>query len=368
LGGKSGASDQAAAQQNAQQQDAANARAQEQARQDRINTSMGNIRNAFEGSPVMANKSQAFDWGNWGKQTSQFGDYSKAGGQIDGTQVPGMPAGYTYKVIPGTGGATTVAAPGQAGGPAATGSTPYANTVGNAGMRAAGNVSTNPNQPNYTNSAASPGIAGMGGGTTTTAGTPTSYGIVGPDGKVYKQGDALSYNTSVDTGQRTGGFGDDFYNKQKQAVLDYYTPQVNDQYQKARDQTLFAEARAGSLGSRVSTLNTADLAKQYGVNMADVRNKADQAAANERANVAATRSKLESQALAGEDPDTAASQAVNASRNISLDQPSTSALGNIFQLATIGGANVLKGYNNAKLANSFSSDGSLPTSSGRPIS
>jgi hypothetical protein len=165
------------------------------------------------------------------------------------------------------------------------------------------------------------------------------------------------------------GYNDDYYNKYKQGVLDYYTPQVADQYKKAQDQTLYALARSGALGSSTQATETANLAKQNDIAMGNVRNKADQEAANQRANIAGQRSKIEAQASTAEDPSIAESQAVNATKNINLDQPDNSALGNVFTLATIGTANALKGYQNQNLYNSFSSPsgGAAATSSGRPI-
>lgn len=71
-----------------------------------------------------------------------------------------------------------------------------------------------------------------------------------------------------------GQFTDDFYNKQKQAYLDYATPQLEDQYANAQKQLTFALTRGGLLDSSVRGQKTADLQKQYDLNKQQIADQA----------------------------------------------------------------------------------------------
>ena len=51
---------------------------------------------------------------------------------------------------------------------------------------------------------------------------------------------------SYDTGKRTGGIGNDFFNNFKQGILDFYTPQVARKYSDAQKETTYRLADAGT--------------------------------------------------------------------------------------------------------------------------
>ena len=173
--------------------------------------------------------------------------------------------------------------------------------------------------------------------------------IRGPDGKLYKKGESIPYYEQYDTGETTGGIGQSFYDKFKQGMLDYYTPQVAEQYGKAKDETTFRHARAGTLRSTSAAESAADLSKQNEIRKGEVLSKADAAAADLKSRVAAEKAKAESQLYATEDPDVATNQALAAITNISAEQPELTPLGQIFDIASIGGANYMKGAGSASL-------------------
>jgi hypothetical protein len=77
---------------------------------------------------------------------------------------------------------------------------------------------------------------------------------------------------------KTGGFDDAFYQKRRQAYIDYAKPQLDDQYGDAQKQLTFALARTGNLDSSVRGQKAADLQKQYDLNQQQI---ADQALASE---------------------------------------------------------------------------------------
>lgn len=171
---------------------------------------------------------------------------------------------------------------------------------------------------------------------------------------------------TYDTGQRTAGFDDAFYDKYGQAVSDYYQPQVEKQYGDARKELTYRLARSGNLRSQAAAGETADLGTQYDLNTANVRNKADAAEGDLRNAVATNRAKVENALQASEDPTQASNQALAAVRDISLMQPEMSPLGAIFNIASIGGANFLKGARNAQYANAFN-EGVLPKNAARIV-
>jgi hypothetical protein len=308
----------AADQANAQaQQSAAEARAQEAAHQAQLQQGYQQIQNVFEGAPVMANRNATFDWGNVTRQAAQFPQYQAAGGDITGTQVTGLPTGYHYiqtttPGTPGTPGTSYQAARGI----------PYDETVGNATQRAAGNISTN---PNVLSSATTRSMAG-------TPGTPGSVGytIVGPDGKVYHQGDTINYNEAYDTGQKTGGFGDDFYKNIAANVTKSGELDINDQYNKARTNLLYATARQGLGTSGAADQGVADILTSKGKAETDLANQAADAANQVRSQVASEKQAALTQLYATGDPTVAANTALTNATNIRANKPQYNSLGDIF--------------------------------------
>ena len=292
---------------NEQNQEAAQEAQKEADRQARIQQGLASIKGAFEGSPVMGTKSTPFDWS------------SLKPGQTDN-----LPAGYTETYIPPDTSSTTT--------------TP------------AIRMASSPSGVPANNAAAS-----------VSASAPGTWGLKDASGKVYKPGDALNISSQYDTGQTTGGFDDAFYNKYKQAVLDYYQPQVDKQYADAKKQAVYGLGRSGNLVSSAANDLNADLATQNAVNVAGIRNQADTAAGDLRSQVNTEEQKATSQLYATEDPEVAAQQSLASVRDISLQQPQMSPLSALFNVATIGGANVLKGYQGQQALNTFNS--SLPTGS-----
>jgi len=176
--------------------------------------------------------------------------------------------------------------------------------------------------------------------------------IVGPDGRVYDVGSSIPTTQQVVTGH-SGGIDPAFYDKYKQGIIDYYMPQVAEKYSDAQKELTYRLARAGTLRSSMAGEETADLAKQNALNQGKVYSQADTAAANLRGRVASERQKAEQQLYATENPDVAANQATAAVQNISAEKPDMSPLGEIFNIATIGGANYLKGLQNQSLGKKY---------------
>ena len=81
--------------------------------------------------------------------------------------------------------------------------------------------------------------------------------------------------------------------------------------------------------------------------------------------VASERAKATSQLYATEDPEVSSQQALAAVRDISLKQPDLSPLSALFNVATIGGANIAKGYQSQQNLNTFM--GALPKDKSRNV-
>lgn len=268
-----------------QEREAAEARAKEAARKKRIDTGLSRIKSAFEGKETMKNVAKTAKLGT--------GD---------------LPAGYSY-VMEGATPATTK----------------KVTTNSQGGGNSGGMI-------NRTQTVQVPGKAG-------------TKMVKGPDGKLYKIGDTVSYNESTGTGKFTGG-PEEFLKEYEQGYLGNYLPQVAEKFGEAKDETTYALARAGTLNSQAAADELAKLIKQNALNEADVRTKATEAVGSLRGRLADERAKAEAQLYSSENPEVAASNALHAVQNITAEEPSTTPLGAIFDIAAIGGANYLKGGTN----------------------
>jgi hypothetical protein len=285
-----------------QKQEAAKAELKEQERQARIKEGLAKIKGAFHGTPETVKKT--FDWKTFNPATQKAG------------AVPGM-SGYSFVDLPAI---TAVA-----GRPAVPGARSIVPTS-EGGWREG---------PVTGGSPAVTAVPGRAGGV---------Y-IKGPDGKLYKQGDVVSSN--VATGKTTGGLGDPFFNDFKQGILDFYTPQVADKYEDAQKETTYRLADAGTLRSSTANDLTADLYKQNLTNLADVRSKADTAAADLKTRAKTEEDRAVSQLYAEEDPTRAAANALHSVTNLIGEKPTSTPLGDIFNIAAIGGAKFLQGRDDA---------------------
>ena len=318
-----------------QKAEAADARAREAARQERINSGLTRIRQAFEGAPVMATRGKNFDW-------------ASAAPGAGGAGTAALPQGYGWvNVGGGGGGGVNAMPPPEARAPTGQVTTKQKYVGGKDASQPRGF------QQEYAgkDKSGSPLISSFGQFAQlvnpTAAGGGAEWAIRGPDGRVYRRGEQIPYFEQYDTGGRTGGIGEDFYNKFRTGILNTQLPQLAEQYGKASDETKFRHARAGTTESTAKVRNIADLVKQNTIADASIRQKADTAAGDLRNRVNKERAAAEAQLYSTENPDVAATYATNAIRNISAEQPDTSPLADAFTLAAIGGANLFSGVQNA---------------------
>jgi hypothetical protein len=101
-----------------------------------------------------------------------------------------------------------------------------------------------------------------------------AYGIYDASGNLVTSADSIAdlaaskINVGGDPNKTTGGFTDDFYNKYRQSIMDYYLPQEGKQYADARSSLAYSLARAGQLESSTATKDIADLSSQDAINRA----------------------------------------------------------------------------------------------------
>jgi hypothetical protein len=128
-------------------------------------------------------------------------------------------------------------------------------------------------------------------------------------------------------------FGPDFYDRRKQAVMDSTMPQLNDQFQKTKEQLQFNLARSGLTDSSVRSANEAEAQRQMDVGKAAVAGQAQDYANQARQQVEQNRAELVGQLNATGDAQAAAQGALSRSA-IAMAQPSVSPLGLMFQNTT----------------------------------
>lgn len=131
-------------------------------------------------------------------------------------------------------------------------------------------------------------------------------------------------------------FGDPFYDKYKNASLNYALPQLTDQYGQAKDKMTYDLARAGTLRSTAAGYAQGLLEKQNAVNEAGIRAKADTDTAALRQSIQSQQQQAYNQLYQTEDPTVAANTAAASVGNAQLTQPNLTPLADAFKPIAIG--------------------------------
>lgn len=160
-------------------------------------------------------------------------------------------------------------------------------------------------------------------------------------------------------------FGDAFYNKYNQASLDYNMPQLQTQYNKAKQDLTYDLARAGTLRSTAAGQAQGYLENENAVNDAAIRAKADTDTASLRQSIASQQQQAYNQLYATEDPAVAANTATHMVANASIAQPNISPLGDLFKPLVIGATGAYQGYTDqSTLNNALKTNNPLSSGSG----
>ena len=287
-----------------EKEQAAEADQKEAERQARLTQGQTLIDQIFNGSPVMGTKTNNFDWSTF----NPAADLMRAASTPGGTVGSNLPAGYT---------AVQVAAPstGKTAAPSYNVAPTYSTSV---------RGQTTLNQP----------ASGAGGGAGMT------WALKGPDGKIYNQGDPLSYDTTYDTGQKTGGFDDAFFNDYKQKVLDYYQPDEQRQYDAAQRDLKYSLARAGTLQSSTAADKQGELAYNDALQKANIVANANTQEGNLKSQIQSNKQALINQLYSTEDPTLTANLAESSAQATRLQDPQLTPAAALFTpaLSTVGSA------------------------------
>lgn len=144
-----------------------------------------------------------------------------------------------------------------------------------------------------------------------------------------------------------GSFTPEFYGKQRQAYLDYATPQLDQQYGQTKDQLVYALSRAGLLDSSAGQAENANLSRAYDRNRLDIAGKAMDVENTARSNVENARSNLVATLNATGDDANAAATALRQSQNLSMPQgysPLTSLFADVSGAISRIGSNASNDY------------------------
>ena len=185
-----------------------------------------------------------------------------------------------------------------------------------------------------------------------TGASKPGYAIYDPSGNMVDTASSLDDLSKAkiyqggDPNKKEGGFGDDFYNKYRQSIMDYYMPQEGDQYNTARSDLAASLARAGTLDSSFGAFSTAKLAKQDALNRAQIASGADTQTGTLRTTISQDEQTALNQLYSTEDPSVAANTAGNMVANANLTKPQLNPAGALFAPITAGVGNALTGFLN----------------------
>lgn len=126
-----------------------------------------------------------------------------------------------------------------------------------------------------------------------------------------------------------GVFNDPYYNQYRDTYANAYTPQLDQQYGKARQDVTYSLARRGMENSTPGQTSFADLVDRYTAGRQDIASKALSATDQLKSSVAATKANLQSANEAAASPSAAARNAV-ASVGALQTTPQYSPLADVF--------------------------------------
>ena len=130
-------------------------------------------------------------------------------------------------------------------------------------------------------------------------------------------------------GKQFEQFDDPFFSGVEQSALDFFNPQLEDQFQTTREKLIKNLARSGNLNASTGARQIGDLQKALGEQQGIVGNRALGFANDARADVESNRSALLSSLNATADPFAAANSAAARAQSLSAPQQ-FSPLGDLF--------------------------------------
>ena len=111
-------------------------------------------------------------------------------------------------------------------------------------------------------------------------------------------------------------FDDDFYDTRRQALIDYETPQIDEQYKDALGQLAAALARSGLGKSSIGADRRAKGRKDYDFQQQEMYSRADQSASDAEKAILAARENLSTNNIALADPSRASNAAISSAESL----------------------------------------------------
>lgn len=158
-------------------------------------------------------------------------------------------------------------------------------------------------------------------------------------------------------------FDDAFYNQRKQAYIDNYTPQLQDQFQKARDSLSYALARSGQTRSSVAADQYARLKEANDVQAATIANQAESDVTKFRTNVEDQRANLVTQLQSSADPGGTANIALARTQSMAGEPVTYSPLSDVFAGFASGIGHFIQGAQSQSLFGRLAGAGNPATTS-----
>lgn len=128
-------------------------------------------------------------------------------------------------------------------------------------------------------------------------------------------------------------FDDEFYDARRKAYTDFARPQLDEQANEAREQSIFALARNGTMNGTARIEQTADIDKTYADNLQDIESRGLDFASQARNSVEGARADLVSALQVTGDNAGAANAALTRAQSLATPEP-YSPLGQLFQDGT----------------------------------
>jgi hypothetical protein len=158
-----------------------------------------------------------------------------------------------------------------------------------------------------------------------------------------------------------GKYDQDFYDKSSDAYLDYYEPQLDDQFKDGLKELQFALARGGRFGSSTEVDKKAKAAEEYGIQKNELASGAIKAANDSEAAVTAAERDMTNLNQVNANPDLAASLS-NSQAGILNQPPKFDPLLDVFGNITEGLAKRDEIENRKKLRDRIQNYGSKDSS------
>jgi len=146
--------------------------------------------------------------------------------------------------------------------------------------------------------------------------------------EAQRQANIQAGRTAVDN--TFSSFDDNYFGGLSQSVLDYYLPQLQDQYGKAQEQLSFSLARKGNTKSSAAAQERADLTTLFDTQRSGITNRAADAANSAREGVSAAKSNLYNYAQTAADPAAVNTQLASENTRLRASTPELTPLGKVF--------------------------------------